>query len=148
MSTLATAARDVPVGASWAFKDHRTMAEVMAMEQTEVRPQHSGVLRSTHDPVEGLGQGEDCVSLSGERSITLGAAALHSARGRLATISAPAEGQGTAVVQASGGSPVHFRPSRLATGPTERSSGPASLGGELVRETRDAMPATACLVSR
>jgi hypothetical protein len=28
----ATAARDVPVGHSWAFRDHRTMAEVIAAE--------------------------------------------------------------------------------------------------------------------
>jgi hypothetical protein len=28
----ATAARDVPVGDSWAFRDHRTMAEVIAQE--------------------------------------------------------------------------------------------------------------------
>jgi hypothetical protein len=28
----ATAARDVPVGESWAFRDHRTMAEVLADE--------------------------------------------------------------------------------------------------------------------
>jgi hypothetical protein len=28
----ATAARDVPVGQSWAFHDHRTMAEVIAAE--------------------------------------------------------------------------------------------------------------------
>jgi hypothetical protein len=28
----ATAARDVPVGDSWAFRDHRTMAEILAAE--------------------------------------------------------------------------------------------------------------------
>jgi hypothetical protein len=28
----ATAARDVPVGQSWAFRDHRTMAEIIAAE--------------------------------------------------------------------------------------------------------------------
>ena len=28
----ATAARDVPVGENWAFRDHRTMAEVIAQE--------------------------------------------------------------------------------------------------------------------
>src|SRR5215472_16763281 len=30
----AMAARDVPAGTSWAFRDHRTMAEVMAEEAT------------------------------------------------------------------------------------------------------------------
>jgi hypothetical protein len=29
-----TAARDVPVGESWAFRDHRTMAQVIAEEET------------------------------------------------------------------------------------------------------------------
>jgi len=29
----ATAARDVPVGESWAFRDHRTMADVIADEK-------------------------------------------------------------------------------------------------------------------
>jgi hypothetical protein len=29
----ATAARDVPVGQSWAFREHRTMAEVIAAEK-------------------------------------------------------------------------------------------------------------------
>jgi hypothetical protein len=29
----ATAARDVPVGESWAFREHRTMAEVIAQEK-------------------------------------------------------------------------------------------------------------------
>jgi len=28
----ATAAREVPVGQSWAFRDHRTMAEIIAAE--------------------------------------------------------------------------------------------------------------------
>lgn len=34
MVEKATAARDVPVGESWVFRDHRTMAEVIAEEKT------------------------------------------------------------------------------------------------------------------
>jgi hypothetical protein len=34
MVEKATAARDVPPGTSWAFLDHRTMAEVIADEKT------------------------------------------------------------------------------------------------------------------
>ena len=33
MVEKATAARDVPVGTSWAFRDHRTMAEIIAAEK-------------------------------------------------------------------------------------------------------------------
>ena len=34
MSEKATAARDVPVGESWASREHRTMAEIIAEEKT------------------------------------------------------------------------------------------------------------------
>ena len=34
MVEKATAARDVPVGTSWAFREHRTMAEIIAAEKT------------------------------------------------------------------------------------------------------------------
>jgi hypothetical protein len=34
MVERATAARDVPVGESWAFHDHRTMAEIIAAEKS------------------------------------------------------------------------------------------------------------------
>jgi len=34
LAEKATAARDVPAGESWAFREHRTMAEVIAEEKT------------------------------------------------------------------------------------------------------------------
>ena len=34
MVEKATAARDVPVGQSWAFREHRTMAEIIASEKS------------------------------------------------------------------------------------------------------------------
>src|SRR6185436_18567654 len=34
LAEKATAARDVPVGESWAFREHRTMAEIIAEEKT------------------------------------------------------------------------------------------------------------------
>jgi len=34
LAEKATAARDVPVGESWAFREHRSMAEVIAEEKT------------------------------------------------------------------------------------------------------------------
>jgi hypothetical protein len=34
MVEKATAARDVPTGESWAFREHRTMAEIIAQEKT------------------------------------------------------------------------------------------------------------------